>query len=169
MRRALLIVCAFVAVAMAATAAGCGGSGGGGGKRLAKDEFISKADSICDAANKKVPTPPSELRSGFDPTTSKGTDAQYKTFGDYLDKIVKIFRGEVGDLHSLKPPADLQDTYDKALATLDEGVNEVDEAASAAKDGNRTEVKDKLAESEKHSSEANKLAQQLGLTVCGSS
>ena len=158
-----------LAVALAATAAGCGGGGGGGGgERLTKSEFVSKADGICDKANKKVPQPPSELRNGFDPATKKGTDAQYKKFGDYVGKIVKIFRGEVDELQGIKPPTNLQDTYDKALATLGEAVNELGEASDAAKSGDRDEVKDKLAESDKHGNEANKLAKQLGLTVCGS-
>jgi hypothetical protein len=165
MRRALLIVSACLAVAMAATAAGCGGSGGG--KRLTKDEFVAKADGICAAANKKVPTPPTGFKN-FDPTAGKGTDADYKRYGDYVQKVVKIFRGEVGDLRGLKPPTNLQDTFDKAIATLDEAVNELNDAGTAAKDGNRAVVKAKLAESDKHGKDANKFAKQLGLTVCGS-
>jgi hypothetical protein len=170
-RRALFIFVAALVVALAVVAAGCGGGGSksSSGKPLTKAEFVSKADGICAKANKDVPSPPSDLRNGFDPNAKKGTDDQYKEFGDYLGKIVKIFRSEVDDLHGLKPPSNLQDTWDKALAALDEAINELDEAGKAAKDGDRDEVKSKLAESDKHGSEADKDAKDLGLTTCGSS
>jgi hypothetical protein len=171
-RRATLIFVPLLVAALAAVAAGCGGgkSSSGGGGRLSKSEFISQADAACGDANKKVPSPPAELRSGtFDPTAEKGTDQQYKAFGDYLGKVVTIFRGEVKKLKPIKPPAELQSTWDKALSTLSKAIDEIDEASSAAKSGDRATVKDKLAESDKNGSAADKLARQLGLKVCGSS
>ena len=138
MRRATLLLFAVLALAAAVAAAGCGG--GGGGKPLSKSAFIAKADGICTDANKNIPTPPAELKN-VDPTAASATDAQLKTFGDYLDKLVKLYRSELGDLRKLKPPADLQDTWDRALATREETLNEGGEAAKAARDGNRAELK----------------------------
>jgi hypothetical protein len=156
----------MLALAAAVAAAGCGG--GGGGKRLTKSEFIAKADGICAEANKNVPKPPSDL-ANVDPTAATTTDEQLKKFGDYIDDVVKHLRSELDDLRGIKPPADLQDKYDSGLATLDESLNEISEAADAARDGDREKLKSKLDESDKHSNEANKLAKELGLTVCGSS
>ena len=168
MRRATLILFACASIALAAAAAGCGGGGGDSSsdQPLTKSELITKADGICSDANKNVPTPPSDL-TNFNPTTA--TTEQLKEFGDYLDKVAKHFRTELEDLQKLKPPADLADDYDKAMANLEESLNELDEAAQAAKKGDRNELLSKLAESDKHSTEANKLAKKIGLKVCGAS
>jgi hypothetical protein len=156
----------MLALAAAVAAAGCGG--GGGGKRLTKSEFIAKTDGICTEANKTVPKPPTDL-ANVDPTAATTTDEQLKKFGDYIDEVVKHFRSELDDLRNVKPPTDLQDKWDSALAGLEESLNEVSEAADAARAGDRTKMKSKLDESDKHSNESNKLAKELGLTVCGSS
>jgi hypothetical protein len=167
-RQATLILAACISIALAAVAAGCGGGGDSSSsdQPLTKSELIAKADGICSQANKGVPTPPSDL-ANFNPTTA--TEDQLKEFGDYLDKVAKHFRTELDDLQNLKPPADLADDYDKAMANLEESLNELDEAAEAAKKGDRNELLSKLAESDKHSTEANKLAKKIGLKVCGAS
>ena len=164
MRRAALLLAAILALGLSFAAAGCGG--GGGGKRLTKSEFIVKADGICGAADKSAPKPPSDI-ARVDPTSATVTDEQLNKFGDFLDDIVKHFRGELGDLRKIKPPADLQDKWDSALATLDEALNELSDAADAGHNADRQKFKDKVAESDKHSKEGNKLAKELGLTVCG--
>jgi hypothetical protein len=167
-RRAILLLAAVLAVALAATAAGCGGGGSkSSGKPLTKSEFVAKADGICTATNKKQPKLPTDL-SGVDPTGASVTDKQLDEFGSYIDKIVKLFRSEINDLHGVKPPADLQNDYDKALANLDEAINELSDAAGAAHNADRAKFKSKLAESDKHSATANDLAKKLGLQVCGS-
>ena len=168
MRQATLILGAVLVLLAAVVAAGCWGDGDGGGDRLTKSEFIAKADSICKEANEKIPTPPDEIRN-IDPTKLDATDEQLDAFGNYLDDIVGVFRDEVDELREVNPPADLEDKYDSVLATLDEAVNELDEAAAAAKDADRDKLKEKLAESDEHGDEADKLGKELGLTVCGSS
>ena len=168
MRQAALLLSTAVVVGVSVTAAGCGGGGGGGGERLSKSEFIAKADGICGEANKKVPKPPADL-TGVDPTSSGATDKQLDKFGDYIEDVTKVLRGEVDDLHDLKPPQNLQNRWDRALAVLDEALNELDDAAQAAHDADRKELKDKLTESDGHSSQANGIARTLGLKVCGSS
>ncbi len=166
-RQGVLIFGAVLVLIAAAVAAGCGGGGNGGGDRLSKSEFIAKADSICKQANDNVPTPPDELKN-VDPTAASTTDEQLDAFGNYLDDVVKVFGNEIDDLRDVNPPADLEDKFDSSLATLDEAVNELDEAGAAAKDADRKKLKEKLAESQKHGAEADKLAKELGLTVCGS-
>jgi hypothetical protein len=167
-RQATLILAACISIALAAAAVGCGGGGDSSSsdQPLTKSEFIAKADGICSQANKGVPTPPSDL-ANFNPATAN--DDQLKEFGDYLEKVSKHFRNELDDLQALEPPAELADDYDKAMANLEESLNELDEAAEAAKDGDRKELLSKLAESDKHSTEANKLAKKIGLKVCGAS
>ena len=167
MRRALLLLVLATAT-LAFLAAGCGGGGDGGGDRLTKAEFITKADGICKEANSKIPTPPDDLKN-VDPTAASTTDEQLDEFGDYVEKVANVFGDEVDELRDLNPPADLEDKFDSALATLDEAVNELGEAAEAAKDADREKLKEKLEESDKHGNEADKLAKELGLTVCGSS
>jgi hypothetical protein len=166
-RRATLILFACLSIALAAAAAGCGGGGGDSSSSdqpLTKSELITKADGICSEANKNVPTPPSDL-TNFNPTTA--TTEKLKEFGDYLEKVVEHFRGELEDLQKLKPPEEIADDYDKAMANLEESLNELDEAGEAARNGDRQELLSKLEESDKHSTEANKLAKKIGLKVCG--
>jgi hypothetical protein len=165
-RRATLILAACISIALGAAAAGCGGGGGSSDQPLTKSELIAKADGICSQANKGVPSPPSDL-ANFNPATAN--EDQLKEFGDYLDKVSKHFRAELEDLQALEPPQELADDYDKAMANLEESLNELDEAAEAAKKGDRNELLSKLAESDKHSTEANKLAKKIGLKVCGAS
>jgi uncharacterized protein YicC (UPF0701 family) len=172
-RRATLILFACLSLALAAAAAGCGGGGGDSSSSssssssdqpLTKSELITKADGICSEANKNVPTPPSDLMN-FNPTTA--TTEKLKEFGDYLEKVVEHFRGELEDLQKLKPPEEIADDYDKAMANLEESLNELDEAGEAARNGDRQKLLSKLEESDKHSTEANKLAKKIGLKVCG--
>jgi hypothetical protein len=166
-RQAAVLFATLAVVAAAIAAAGCGGGGkSSGGKPLTKSEFVAKADGICRDAIAKRPTPPSDI-ANVDPTASSTTDEQLKKFGDFIEKVVKQARQEVDDLRGVKPPANLQGTYDRALATLDEAINELEEAGEAARKADRTKFKDKVAESQRHSDEANKLAKQLGLSVCG--
>jgi hypothetical protein len=167
-RQATLIVGAALVLLAAVVAAGCGGDGGGGGDRLTKAEFITKADGICKDANSKVPTPPDDLKN-VDPTAASTTDEQLDEFGNYVEKVANVFGDEVDELRDLNPPADLENKFDSALETLDEAVKELGEAAEAAKDADRDTLKAKLEESDKHGNEADKLAKEIGLTVCGSS
>ena len=159
---------ASLAVALAAATAGCGGDdkGGGGGDRLSNAEFVSQANAICKGANDKAAAVKPDLPSSFDPTSAKATDEQLDTFGDYLDEVVGIFRDEVGDLRDLNPPEAVDDDFNKTLSLVDETLNEGDEAAEAAHDADRDKLKDKLAESERHSNEADTIATKLGLTKC---
>jgi hypothetical protein len=163
MRRAFIFLLCAVLSGLALTA--CGGSSN---KRLSKPDFVAKADGICAKANKDAPKPPSDL-ANVDPTAAGTTKEQLDEFGTFFDKLVKHFRGELDDLRGVKPPADLQDTWDRALASLEETLNEADDAAQAAHDGDRATMKAKLDESDKHSKESDVLAKQLGLKVCGNS
>lgn len=168
LQRVLLLLAGVTVLAV--LAAGCGGgSDGGGGERLSKAEFVTKADAICTDFKAKGEKLKLDLPAGFDPTSASATEEQLDKFGDYIDDNVKLFRTEIDELRDLNPPVDVEDDFNKAVSLLEETADEGEDAAGAAHDADRDKLKEKLAESEKHSNEANTLAKKLGLTVCGSS
>ncbi len=147
--------------ALVLLAAGCGSSA----KRLSKDEFITKADGICGAAQKGIPRIPASLGKNFDPATA--STERLAAFGTYLQGVLTVFRNEVRELRKLHPPKDFQASYDSVLDLLDEGVKEGGEASAAARSGERAKVQAKLTESDDHFGSANKIARDYGLKVCG--
>ena len=168
--KSFLLACIVGALAFAA--AGCGGDdkGGGGGEPLTKPEFISQADAICKKYEEKGESiKPEGLPSDFDPTSPNATDEQLDKFGDFIEEVVDVFRGEVDELRDLTPPADFQTDYNRALELLDETGNEYEEASEAAHDADRDKIKEKLEEADRHSNDANKIAKDYGLKVCGAS
>ena len=168
MRRPLLFLIPIAAACF--LAAGCGGDGdGGGGEPLSKAEFISQADAICkkhEAEGDAIK--PEDLPSDFDPTSPNATEEQLDRFGDYIDKIVPVFRDQLDELRELTPPEDFQTDYNRALGLLDETANEYEEAGEAAHDADREKIKEKLQEGSRHSNDADKIATDYGLKECGS-
>jgi hypothetical protein len=162
-RRLVLLIAGTASLAV--LAAGCGGDdNGGGGDRLTNAAFVAQANAICKKANDKAEALQPDLPQNFDPKTA--TDEQLDTFGDFLDDVVGIFRPEIDELRDLNPPENVEDDFNQALSLVEESLNEADEAAEAAHDGDGDKVQEKLDESEEHSDEADEIATKLGLTVC---
>jgi hypothetical protein len=170
LKRATLLPALLAAGALALVAAGCGGDdeGGGDGERLTKAQFVVQGNAICKAGNAKAEALKPDLPPTFDPTKDSTPEEQLDKFGDYLDDLVDIFKDQNDKLHDLNPPEELEDDFNKALSISDETINEAEEAAEAAHDADREKLKDKLAEGQKHSDEADALATKIGLTECAS-
>ena len=164
MKRSFALFLILAAGALSLVAAGCGGDdGGGGGDRLSQADFVSQANAICKEANDKIEALDAP---DFDPTSDTATDEQLDEFGDFLDDVIPIARDEVDELRDLNPPENVESDFNQALSLVDETLNEGEEAAEAAHDGDREKVKEKLEESNKHSNEADELAKKIGIPTC---
>jgi hypothetical protein len=130
--------------------AGCGGSGGS--SRLSKSEFDSKANAICDKYQAKINAVP-----------------QPKSVNDvpgYIDKVLPILREGTSKLDDLKPPADLQSTFDEWRQVQRDQVDEAEALKKAADKGDDAEVGRIANEASTKNKRGNDLASQLGATTC---
>jgi hypothetical protein len=131
---------------------GCGG-GGDGGERLSKSEFIRRADAVCGKYEARLdalgqPTNVSELRS-------------------FADKALPIAKDGREELGKLRPPAELEDTYDAWLAQGDEAIDIVERLREAAADGDEAEIQEIAQDAQRADAEANRLAGEIGFEQCG--
>ena len=154
MRRPLVIL---AAVAMAVALAACGSSSGAGSVQkagtLSKPQWIAAADDICNAAKIEV------LRLDK-PTTTAELVTQ-------LDRLIEIFAKERKDLKSLVPEASEQASVNTVIEaaglqeTLARGLQEV------AKTGDTAAINAYTAANAAKVQQAQRVAQQYGLKVCG--
>jgi hypothetical protein len=138
----------MVACALAATAAiGCGGSDD---DSLTKAEFLKQGNAICAKGNK-------EIDKAANKTFEKGqqpTKAQITKFAE--DTLIPSVEEQIDGLRDLSPPSADED---KVNAILDEAESALDET----KDDPSI-----FAANKDPFKKANQLANQYGLTECGS-
>ena len=145
MRRALPAVVVVVLVA------GCGGSN----KKtpeLTKEQYAAALDKLCTSANNQV----AALRL----TTAMGT---WKQNGQ---KAAKIAGQTVRGFRALTPPDSLTQeaaTYNKASEEI---LSSVQNAASAAKKGDKQKFDEAISAQQNAGSEARTAAAEIGATAC---
>jgi hypothetical protein len=132
--------------------AACGG--GGGGKRLTKAEYASTADAICGKYNQQV--------------KALGTPSNLKELATVADKTVPILGNAVRDIRKLKPPQNEQETVDQWLDELNKLEDDLTEIRDKSKDNDMQGVQDVVPRAQQHNTRSNKLATELGMTVCNS-
>jgi hypothetical protein len=142
MRRVLL------ALAVVGLAAGCGGGSG----RLSKEEYVKQADAICTKYNAKLKALPR-------PTGISALPA-------YVDRALPLARKGDDELRALEPPKDEEQTAKEWLDQNDSVVGSMERLRDAAKKGDRAGIQTALNEATSANQSANRLARQLGLTVC---
>src|SRR5436190_5374177 len=86
------------AAALALVAAGCGGGGA-----LSKSEFDAKANAICAKYTRKMNAVPAPRKIDDVPA--------------YVELVRPYIERGIDELASLKPPAKLEDTYDRWMST----------------------------------------------------
>ena len=140
-----------VAVAIGALS-GCSGDGDGG-DRLSRGEFVAQADAICRFYEARLEA----LRQ---PTN----EAELRTFADKALPIAKEGRKDLGEL---RPPEELEATYDAWLEEGDEAIEIVERLRDAAAEGDQAEIGRIAADARRTDAEANRLADELGFEQCG--
>lgn len=148
-------VVAFAGLAAVAVAAGCGGGGGGGGDRLTSEEFVQQADAICEKANQQL--------------DALGEPQSVEELATMAAEALSISEQSVDALRELNPPEEFQAQFDRALDLLQQQNELGQDLVAAAEDGNQTQIEAIVADGEPLDTEADAIADELGLTDCGES
>lgn len=150
---------AVIALAAVALAAGCGGGGDGGGdgggERLTAEEFVQQADAICADANEQI----DEL----------GEPQSMEELATMAAEAVSISEQSLDALNELVPPEEFQARFDRALELLDQQAALARTLVTAAENGDAEEVQAIADKGEPLDTEADGIAEELGLTECGNS
>lgn len=157
-RRPLLALALLALPALAV--AGCGGDDTSAGKTtssaLSADQWREQADAICADIQTRQdavaePSGPSEIQS-------------------YLETILPLGKEQVSRIRALVPPAELASLQSQAVANQDAAVAIVQKAIDRIKGGEdaTTVIQELTAEVEKITAEGDRLADEAGLTKCGS-
>ena len=128
-------------------ASGASGATGAGGAPLSKSEFIAQADAACKSGNEALDKSGQKLFSDGSPSTEEITQ--------YVDQsFVPTIEGELDAIRSLTPPEGDEETIDDILQAAQTSVENVKDDPSLLESGNPFK-------------EADDLANQYGLKVCG--
>ncbi|MGH9181392.1 MAG: hypothetical protein ACRDY5_06720, partial [Acidimicrobiales bacterium] len=129
--------------------AGCGGGGddSGDGDRLTRAEFLKQANAICKKGDARIDK---EAENIDDEADTEEVAAFIE------DTVLPETRAQVDDVDDLKPPENLADDVDEALAATRRALDKVeDDPEGAIEDG------------EEIFADANERLNDLGLTECG--
>lgn len=156
--RRFLLTLALLAVP-ALAAAGCGDDSSStttAAAGLTADQWRQQADAICADIDTRT-------NAVADPAGPTGVQA-------YLEAILPLGREQVTRLKALAPPAELQSIQSQAIANQEEAVSVVEQAIARIKGGEdpNTVISELTAEVQRITTKGKELAQQAGLTVCGS-
>ena len=105
---------------VAALMAGCGGSG------LSKEEYVSKADTICSDANaalEKMAENASGLRNAS--SQEEALSAARDLFGDAKKKAQPYYE----KLADLEPPSEIEADANRYVDSVKDGIDVIDEAS----------------------------------------
>ena len=141
----------LVAVAVASLALLAAGCGGGGGKALTKDEYASKLSQICKDSNAKL--------------NALGL-ADMATFKAKGDEAVKIGEDTVKEFKALKAPDEVKDAAKTFTDSADQIVQDLKNAAEAAKKGDGAAFTATLTSAQNHGKANDGAATQIGATEC---
>jgi hypothetical protein len=166
MRTKGILYLAAIALALGLLVAGCGGGGdnGGtssgsssssssssGGETLTKDEFIGKANAICNDGRSKLTQIQTDLQSKLQGNPGNAQSA----IADSVNQLVPVLRQIVDQIGALNAPADLQSKLDEFKTKSNEALDTVAKDPTSA------------ASNTSAFSDLNDLAKELGLTDCG--
>lgn len=133
--------------ALAFVAAGCGGGG-----PLSKSKFDTKANAICAKYARKINAVPAPRKIDDVPA--------------YVELVKPYLERGVDELAVLKPPAELQDTYNRWMSTQREALTETDELRHAAQGNDVAAVNHMIRALRDRNRRGNALAAKLGADVC---
>ena len=129
------------------TTAGATGATGATGEPLSKEEFIAEADAICKAGTKEIQS----AGEDFFPEGGSPGQAEEETFT--TDVVVPNIQGQVDAIRALTPPEGDEEAVTAILDAAQEAIDELEDDPSGQNNP---------------FAEADQLAQDYGLEVCGS-
>lgn len=135
------------ALAVAVALVACGGDAS---RRLTKEEFIARADAICERYNPHVNDVVRRLPPGDQPAGARMMH----------DEFVPLMRAQVRELRALRPPAEDRREIDALFDGVDAATDELERRAA----GDAASV---FAPDFDPYEPANRAARAYGLGVCG--
>ena len=123
-----------------------GATGAATGEPLTKAEFIKQADAACAAGDKRIDAAFRGLGS------NEPSDQELEQV--VTDTVVPEIQGEIDAIRALTPPEGDEDEIAAILDAAQEALDEIEQDPSSLANGNPFK-------------EANQLAQDYGLKVCG--
>jgi hypothetical protein len=133
-----------------ALAAGCGG--GGGGDRLSKQEFQQQASAICKRYEAKI--------------AALGSPASPGDIPQFVEKGIPVIQQGIAELRALRPPADLEDDYNRMLDETEKAIPAARKLADAAEKRDAAAVQEAIKEGNAADEASDRIATKLGLTEC---
>ena len=133
--------------------AGCGGK-----SRLSRSQFVERASAVCAKYEQKV----TRAMAGINP----GDQSQ---LAGAIDKALPVIREGNDELRALKPPADLQQRFDRWLRIADDEVAAAAQLRDALKKDDGKAVQSAFQRLRVSDADQDKVARKgLGLTRCAS-
>jgi hypothetical protein len=150
---------ALLATAVLVVAAACGGNGEGGGEaaeaeRLTKEEYIAQADAVCQEAENR-----------FDELGDAQTIEEAAALGE---EAVTIGEDQLEQLRAVRPPAEDEATIEEAYDLLEQQLAVARDLVEALREEDQAAAQELIAEGERLNEEADAIAAEYGLQVCGS-
>jgi hypothetical protein len=152
MRGGLATLLAVFGLALAACGGG-GGNGSAGGETLTPDEFRQQADAVCAKFEAKL--------------NDLGSPSSLDDLADFVDKAVPIIEEGNNELQNLKPPDELADDWNKAMAIQDKNLELTHDLQDAIHANDDAKVQDIVAELDASDAESTRIARSIGLENCG--
>jgi len=128
--------------------------GSGGDHRLSREEYAKRADAICTRFNRLQPSLPS-----FQNVTVKQVER-------LADRTLPLLDRTIADVDRLEPPKDEQELADRWLATLRRLRVDAMRIRDRARANDLAGVGALVTPSERDERTAERLAGQLGTSVC---
>jgi hypothetical protein len=132
-----------------AVAAGCGGGDNGG---LSESEFREEANAVCEDTLKEA----KEIEAPASP----------EEIPDYVERLVPLVEGGLERLRALRPPADLQEDYDRMLEETEKAIDSADALTAAVGETDTARLQEALAAGNAANRASDRLATKLGLDEC---
>jgi len=130
-------------------AAGCGGGG-----RLSKQGYAKQADAICSKYNRKIEA------------LGRPKSAALAEIARFADQALALERKGNAELAGLKPPKSEEKTAQEWVIQNDVVAKAVGDLRDAARTNDRVALAAALQRGNSANKVANKLARQLGLSIC---
>ena len=137
---------AAVAALLIMPLAACGGG-------LSKSELVAKGDAICKRVNTAVAKEP-------DPKSAADLEK-------LAQKTVEISDPAIEDMDALEPPSELEEDFDKFVASLREQRDLTEQIGKAAGDGDTAKIQEIGTKAQKAQAEYQELADKIGFKECG--
>jgi hypothetical protein len=151
-RRLLPIIPAVLLLAIVIS-----GCGGGGNDQVTAAELVQKADAIC-----------AKERSSF-ARIQAHPPPNASVAADQTDELIKATEDANSQLRDLKPPEELQSSYDRYLEARHRFIDQMSRGKDAAQDQDSAAYGAAQAAVARDAPERRKLARALGFKVCSAS